>query len=844
MRHSITSGLIAVILCLSAPAFAATVSGKITGPGAAALVDMEVRLWADDGKGFTIAQTVVSAADGTYSFAAVPAGTYKLDARMAPMIEGNYGDRWYDVAAPTANGYVGADADELVIADADVLTGMNITLEVLGGLDMRAMAGANPVQGLKVRAESKADARIHHNDTTQGPCCGTNPHLGRAFFRGMVPANYRFLIYDPTGVYRTVVASGPFTVTSGNDADAGNVTVSAMVVDPSEPNGTGAAAGTPTITMFPYAPTNASVAPRGDVDYYCLNGLAGERYKASVTSMLTVEGTERRHPWFDPMIGLSDGTSIVLSNDDVTPGQSWDAVLDTGALPSDGRWCFVVSTFGDAAFTGAGQLSVGEYQLEVGYGNRPPTFAVNYLGVPAPTPPMEILVDEDVPMTFELVFADPDGDMLGLQVRHFDNASMPVGTGVLTELVGTATYEWTPNQQDAMRSPFELTFRARDAEFDLRIPVIVRVGSVSVPPTVPVLVSPPDGTAVDTLDVTLTLANSTDADGDALTYDFQVEIGEPDAAPEFAATENEDASGMTSTLIAGLTENDLVNWRARAYDGGDYSAWSDWSQFVVDAQNDPPDAPTIIKPTSNERLEERQPTIASSVPSDPEGDALTVLIELARDEEFEDIVGTSGAVEPTTDMTMVSWLVPDLLDFGGRYYVRASATDVRGATSAFSEVVTFTIRFESELMPPSFSADFAQCEPVTLNALPAELRVLNVDNSGAVVTFEVELVSQESSETPLVVGTAPQSEAIETIVMLDITGIEAPAGAYLLRVRAVRDGDATGWTECPFSLAGGGGGGADENIEPDGCGCGTAGGAPGGFLLLAFVAVIRRSRRR
>lgn len=836
--------LAALCTLVAAPAFAATISGKISDTGATGLGNMEVRLWKDAGKGYVIDRTLTTAADGTYSFTSVPAGTYKLDARMAPMVAGNFGDRWYDVAPPMADGYVGEDADEITVGDLDVLTGINITLEVLGGLDARVVSGVTPVEGVWVRAESKVDARIHHNDQTDGPCCGTNPHLGRTYFRGMVPGNYRFILYDPAGIYRTTVLPGPYTVTSGNNPNAGDLALTLMVPDPSEPNGSSSAAGTPTIAALPYAPQNASVAPAGDVDYYCFNGVAGERYRATVESKLTIDGVERAHPWFDPMIGLWDGTSITRSNDDAVPGQTRDAVLDSGFLPADGRYCFVVTTFGDSGFTGAGQLSRGEYQLDIRYGNRPPTLSVTYQGAAVPTYPDEIAVDEGQAMAFQLAFADPDGDLLNVEVRHEDGLGMTVTTGHLARQADTATYTWTPDQQAESRSPYELTFRVTDPEYDIRIPVAVRVGAVSVPPTVPTPVEPANGATVTTGDVALVIANSTDPDGDTLTYDYEAEYGEPDGTPEAEATEPESASGMTSTMLTAIPENTTVSWRARAFDGADYSAWSAWSVFTVDAANDPPDAPTIVKPTDGQTLEERQPTIAATVPDDPEGDELTLQIELARDPDFAELVAQSGAIAPGTDPMMVSWLVEELLDWGGEYFVRASATDARGATSMFSEVVAFRVRFEDDLVAPSFSGAYALCEPTTVEALPAEISVLNIDDSGDVVRFEVQIARADAPDVPVSEGAADQSTAIETQVPLTASS-EPTAGEHLVRVRAVRGDELSEWTECPLTLAGADGDGTtDENVEGDGCGCGAAGGNASGLFIAALGLALGRVRRR
>lgn len=851
LRHAI--GLIVTIMMSwGAPAWAASLGGKISDSGGAGLQGMEVRLWAESTKGFDIALTQTTAADGTYTFSNVSAGRYKLDARMAPGVGGNYGDRWYDAAMPTSNGLVGADADIIDVAASDTLTGYNITLEQWGGLDGRIVNAGSPVQDLVVRVESKMDPRIHHNDITDGPCCGTNPHLGKFFMRGLQPTSaastYRAIIYDPAGVYATTVAPGPYTITSGNDANAGDISVAALPTDPSEPNNSDSAPATPTVGALPWSPPPpTAIAPLGDVDYYCVDATMGDRYVASVRSRIDVEGMERPHPWVDPVVGLWDGSQIVASNDDAQPGQTLDAVLDTGNLSADGRYCFVVTTFGDSAFNGSGQGGAGEYQVEIEQGNRPPDLEVVYDGMPAPFSPEEIIVDEGTEMVFEMNFSDPDGDNLDVEVRHFDNAGSAVLDGTLDMVATGATYTWSPSQQDGPLSPFEITFRVNDGEFDLRYPVTVRVSPVSVPPSIPVLLEPEDETTVMMSMVDLVLENSTDDDGDSLTYDFQLEYGEPDNAPEDEMLDQAEGSGgMTSVTASALPENEWVHWRARAYDGADYSAWSEWSTFFVDAENEAPEAPTIVKPEQNQQLDDRQPTIATTIPTDPEGDAITLAIELATDEDFSEVVATSDALEPGTDAMMIDWLVPDLLDWGGVYYVRARATDERGAEGPWSDTVGFSVRFENELVAPSFSGDFSSCEQVELDAVPSEIRILNVDNQGDAVTFDVQIVNVETPDEPVFETSVPQTDGIETEVAIETD--ELQPGTYNLRVRSSRRDVTTEWTECPFSL-GGGGDGSDgdgsSNSGDEGCGCATPGAVPTSLLgLLALFGLVRRRRRR
>src|SRR5689334_17525951 len=195
-------------LLIGAPAIAGSLSGTVRNEASQPLQTMQVRLWALGPKGYTIALSTLTDASGNYAFANVPDGSYKLDARMGPMVSGNYGDRWYDVAAPTSGGYVGEDADIIAIGAADTLTGYDFVLQVLGGFDGRVYSGVNLFAGALIRAERAGESRIHHNDLSQTP-----PHLGEFYLRGMVPANdYRFIVHDPNGAHETFVSEGPYGV--------------------------------------------------------------------------------------------------------------------------------------------------------------------------------------------------------------------------------------------------------------------------------------------------------------------------------------------------------------------------------------------------------------------------------------------------------------------------------------------------------------------------------------------------------------------------------------------------------------------------------------------------------
>ncbi len=832
--------LIAVAIMTSVSVQAATISGTVTDSADAGITGMLVRVWEPAGKGWSITTEMLTAADGTYAFTTLAAGTYRVDSRMPRGYTGNYGDVWHDVKAPVSNGLIFADADEIAVVDADVVTDIDLMMFSGGGFDLNLSQS-----GIVVRLQAESDVRIHHQDSTQ---FGVPPQTGIVFFRGMAPtllaANYWWITYDPNGLFATTIG-GPIDIIEGSNLVASS-SIAAMPADANEPNDAATTVTTPLIAQLPFTASAPVISAGNDVDFYCIDAVAGERYIARAAAEIIVNGVPQPHPWFDPMIGWWDGTQFSIINDDSIPGQTFDAELDTGLIATDGRYCFAISTFGDADFDGIGIGSRGRYDFEVIRGNTPPTLAVTQQGVAVPAPPGEVDVQEGQPISFNLTYSDPEADPVTIEVIHVDAAGNPVVVGVLTDMQGTGTYVWTPSQTDATNSPFEVTFRISDGEFDVEVTVVVRVAAVSLPPTLPVLISPIDDEIIAATSTLLTLQNAEDLDGDPLSYQFEAEFGEPDDVPEFEDTRTENPAGQTSSPIAGLVENTWVSWRARSFAGGRYSSWTARERFFVNLQNDPPAAPIIIKPGDGTEVSELQPTIAVTVPTDPEGDDVTLKIEIARDVDFADSVVTSDQLPPGADVLMLSWQVTQNLEYGGQYFVRAIAQDTLGASGPYSEITTFFVGFESELRPPSFGGDWGNCALETVNTPPTEVRVLNVDGTGDTITFEVVIASADAPEVPLAQATAPQAVGSETIVTLP--AFDASPGAYLLNVRAVRRDLQTDWAGCAFTVTDmpiidPDTGGVTVANEPDGCGCSSTNDASGGLVLLLFGLIWLRRRR-
>ncbi len=848
--HRVCSRGFLLVSCLvGGLAPAASISGTVTNTSSAPLPGMEVRAWHDLGKGYVIATLTTTDGAGNYTLS-VGAGPYKIDARMGAGTTGDYGDRWYDVAAPTGNGYIEALADTITVADPDVVTGINLVLEVNGGLDGTISTGAGLYAGPEVRLELKADVRNNHNDFAQ-----PDPHLGEYHFRGMVPGDYRLLAWDLNGLYETYVSGGPWTISSAVDGSGPAVVLTPMAADPNEPNdgptGTRSAIDS---TLFrqtppqPFSTSGALIGPRGsDVDWYCFDAKAHDRFFITAQGVLTLEdGSTRPHPYVDPVVALFDvtsGTPTKLKEDDDSGPVPLAAKLDTGPFANDGRYCAVVSTYGDTGYNGAAQGSAGRYQATIVMGNRSPAISGTWMSRPVPVAPQVLTINEGDTLNVDVTFSDPDGDPVTAGWDFVDSGGMGVSSGTFTG-AGSGTFTWTASQIAARRSPYTLTLHVADAEFTTNLVVTVVVNEVNVPPSTPVLLSPADRTVVANATPQLVCGQSTDLDLDPLTYRFELYYGDDAGIPAQTAWITPDGGspdgGTVGWTVTTIPEDTHCRWRARAVDGNTtngYSPWSGFFSFVMSTVNDPPPAPAIVKPADGDTVIPIRPTIEVSNPVDPEGQAVSVFIQVASDSAFTTGVIASGGL-PTAGAPFTMWTVTQDLVWGQTYYVRAWALDSDGAQSAYSATVRFTMKTDA---PPTAVAPdepfVAKCDDLRLDAAPKVISVTpatDPDNDPITIELSIFKASDDpDTATPVfhqsVAQAAAGSTAFDTSMVTFTPGVK-----YRVRVRAGDGFLFTPWTDCYLTVGTG-----THSTTSKGCHCGGVEGS-----LLALLALLRVVTRR
>ena len=193
-------------------------------------------------------------------------------------------------------------------------------------------------------------------------------------------------------------------------------------------------------------------------------------------------------------------------------------------------------------------------------------------------------------------------------------------------------------------------------------------------PSVPVPLYPLNDEATDSVP-TLWIQNSNDAESDTLTYDFIVvedtTYGEPDPIEVFGVPEGIDSTGWQ--VSESLHENWRYFWNVRAFDGYEYSEWTDplSSAFFVNGTPEPPSAPTAISPpdTSGLSVFDMLPTFlwSQSFDSDP-FDTVRYKLDIAMDSNFT-------YVNTIDSLPSYIYTLTDSLEFSTHYWWRVTAFD-------------------------------------------------------------------------------------------------------------------------------------------------------------------------
>ena len=250
------------------------------------------------------------------------------------------------------------------------------------------------------------------------------------------------------------------------------------------------------------------------------------------------------------------------------------------------------------------------------------------------------------------------------------SAARAVPLFTIDRTLAVGTYFWRATASDGT-----LSTTGAGASFT----IVAGVNNVA--PTAPTIVSPSNETITAT-SATLTITAGTDADGDTLTYEFEL----ADNAA-FANAQTRTAQAGLTFAVSALREDRTSFWRARAFDGALYSDWSTAS-FEVNATNGAPAGLAILSPTDGALLATTPTTFVVQNAIDAEDDALTYTFTIASDAAFTTVVATGTGV---VDVATTSFTLADasVITAGTPYFWRVVATDGEGTTTAKAGFTVF-----------------------------------------------------------------------------------------------------------------------------------------------------------
>jgi immune inhibitor A len=212
--------------------------------------------------------------------------------------------------------------------------------------------------------------------------------------------------------------------------------------------------------------------------------------------------------------------------------------------------------------------------------------------------------------------------------------------------------------------------------------VQIRFNSV---PTDPTGLDPDNLAGVTSANPPLVHLNSTDAEGDQLTYAYQVYsdslltqlVVETDGQPE----------GVGSSqwaVTTALDEDSIYYWRTRAFDGFEFGPWSASASFWVNADNQLPTAFQLAAPPDSTLILDMLPVFVwtSSVDND-RFDTARYTFLLADNDNF-------AAADTVTGLSDTSFTAVDSLLYGNTYFWKVLAYDKFGGVTPSDQVFRFS----------------------------------------------------------------------------------------------------------------------------------------------------------
>jgi len=284
---------------------------------------------------------------------------------------------------------------------------------------------------------------------------------------------------------------------------------------------------------------------------------------------------------------------------------------------------------------------------------------------------------------------DPDNDTIAYNFEIYTDSSMSVpvvSAADISPLDGPVS-QWQPDIELEDGSVYYWRAVAEDehgAETTTQAASFT-INTANQAPAPPEIASPEAGSVVASPETDLVVNNSTDGNGDPLSYYFEVDTDPAFNSPEIVQSpEITQGLDATSWSIAGLDEDTRYFWRAKADDGRAQSRWA-YASFFVNTQNTPPSRPVIKNPGRNAWSGVLAPKLSMHPARNPDADDIVYTFEICKDQNCQDPIIREEADAPVFEPE-------NEFENNTIYYWRVLAADKQGQSPGWSQTAMFFIR--------------------------------------------------------------------------------------------------------------------------------------------------------
>lgn len=404
------------------------------------------------------------------------------------------------------------------------------------------------------------------------------------------------------------------------------------------------------------------------------------------------------------------------------------------------------------AFDGASMYSdwvYGRFFVNL-FNDAPDSFSLA-----SPAPGVEVTSATPV-LTWSNTRDKDDGDTYSFAVFVYSDAGLSQLVTSATNLApaeGIST-SWTVNVPLTNHATYHWKVEATDNNGAVTTTAAQAfiINTHNTAPPAPVVISPLDGGQVAADPESLTVTSELDAEGDPITYVFELDTVSSFDSPDHRVSGAlpRDGSGNTSWSVSGLVENRIYWWRVKAQDGRAESAWT-VASFRKNAVNEAPPAPTVRNPGDGAWTGTTTPILEANLVQDPEEEAVTYEFEVYRSSAPTTVVASGSSATG-------AWTVTPALADKTTHQWRVRAVDTHQAASAWSAFATLYVSTGTWQSPT--------IEVTTPSAPTVGLGTVSINWNGNDPNIEPTIALYYSTSSSSYSGT------------LIVDGIRKPAGSH------------------------------------------------------------------